>query len=281
MKTGIVLEGGGMRGLFTVGFLDVLIENNIFVDCLVGVSAGVLFGCNYKSHQAGRGLRYNLKYKDDPRYMGWKSWLKTGNFLSVDFAYDEMPMKLDVFDIDAFNAEPMEFHIVCTDIVTGETVYKEMNKFTEDTLTWMRASGSMPLMATPVELDGHTMLDGGITDSIPLKHSQDLGVEKNIVLLTQPKGYKKKPFALPSIFKLFMRKYPKVYELMRDRYIMYNNEIDYVYSHENDENTMIIYPDEPLNIGRVENDGEKMKHCYALGRKKAEQMLEEIKKFVG
>lgn len=269
-----------MRGLFTIGFLDVLMEHEIYVDGIVGVSAGVLFGCNYKSHQIGRALRYNLKYKDDPRYMGWKSWVKTGNYLSVDFAYGEMPLKLDVFDIDTFNKEPMEFHIVCTDIVTGETVYKEMNHFTDDTLTWMRASGSMPLMATPVQLEGHTMLDGGITDSIPLKYAQDKGFKKNIVILTQPKGYRKTPFPLPGIFKLFMRKYPKVSELMKVRSVMYNKEIEYVYQQGESDDTLLVYPDEALNIGRVENDAEKMKRCYDLGRKKAEGMLAEIKKFV-
>lgn len=280
MKTGIVLEGGGMRGLFTVGFLDVLIENNIFVDGLVGVSAGVLFGCNYKSHQVGRALRYNVKYKDDPRYMSWKSWLKTGDFTNKEFAYGEMPLKLDPFDIETFNKEPMEFHIVCTDIANGKPVYKDMSKFGEDTLDWMRASGSLPLLSRPVEIGGYTMLDGGMSDSIPLKHSQELGFEKNIVILTQPKGYRKKAFGMPLLFKLFMRKYPKVYDLMKNRHIMYNNEIDYVTAQGKSENTMVVYPDEPLKIGRVEGDGEKMKHCYVLGRKKAEEMLEQIKEFL-
>ena len=154
MKTGLVLEGGGMRGLFSEGFIDVMQEQGITVDGMIGVSAGALFGCNFKSHQPGRGLRYNIRFKDDPRYMGWGSFLRTGNFVNAQFAYHTMPMQLDVFDIHAFEADPTEFHLVCTDIKTGQPVYRQINHVEDQTLEWFRATGSMPIVSTPVEIDG-------------------------------------------------------------------------------------------------------------------------------
>lgn len=279
MKQGLVLEGGGMRGLFSEGVFDVLLENGIRLDALVGVSAGVLFGCNYKSGQIGRGLRYNTKYAKDPRYMSVRSLLTTGNYVNEDFAYGEMPLKLDKFDFEAFNANDMEFHVTCTDINSGEPVYKKFVKADETLMDWMRASGSMPLMSKPVTLEGHTMLDGGIVNSIPLEYAQSVGLERNIVVLTQPRGYQKKPFKATWLFRLFMSKYPKVAEKMAVRHEMYNKQLEYVYGEAEKGNVLLIIPDEPLNIGRVEGDADKMRRCYEMGRKKATEMLEKIRRF--
>lgn len=279
MKRGLVLEGGGMRGLFSEGVFDVLLENGIMLDALVGVSAGVLFGCNYKSGQIGRGVRYNTRFAKDPRYMSVRSLLTTGNYVNEDFAYGEMPLKLDKFDFEAFNANDMEFHIVCTDIVTGEPVYKKYVKADESLMDWMRASGSMPLVSKPVVLEGHTMLDGGIVNSIPLEYAQSVGLEKNIVVLTQPRGYQKKPFKATWLFRMFVKKYPKVAEKMAVRHEMYNKQLEYVYGEADKGNVLLIIPDEPLNIGRVEGNPDKMRHCYEMGRRKALSMIDEIKYF--
>ena len=180
-----------MRGLFTAGVLDVLQEHDILVDGVVGVSAGALFGCNYISRQAGRALRYNLRFKDDPRYMGLRALLKTGNIVAPEFSYHTMPCELDVFDFDTFNNSPIEFHLVATDAEKGVPFYKKIDKMDDTGLEWMRASASMPIVSTPVELEGMKLLDGGVTDSIPLKYFQQQGFERNIVVLTQPKGYTK------------------------------------------------------------------------------------------
>lgn len=280
MKKGLVLEGGGMRGLFTAGFLDVLIENGIQFDGMFGISAGVLFGCNYKSRQAGRSLRYNLQYKDDARYMSIRSLITTGDYVNVDFAYNIMPRQLDPFDEVAFANNPMKFYVGCTDIVTGKPVYKRIDDMDDRGYDWFRASAAMPLMAKPVEIEGHIMLDGGIVDSIPLKYAQSIGYEKNLVVLTQPKGYKKKPFKATWLFKYFLPKYPKVAKLMAQRHIMYNQELDFVYKEGRKDNTLLVIPDESLNIGRVETNGKRMRQCYAKGRTKALEMLDDIKRFL-
>ena len=280
IKTGLVLEGGGMRGLFTMGIVDLMLEKGIKVDGIVGVSAGACFGCNYKSHQPGRALRYNIAMKDEPRYMGLRTLLRTKNLLDPEFAYHTVPMEIDVFDRETFKADPTEFHVVCTDIVTGETVYKQLKEIDYEALEWIRASSSMPLVSTPVELDGKLLLDGGMTDSIPLRYAQSIGFSKNIVILTQPKDYWKKPSKLPILFRWFMGKYPKVAEVMARRHLMYNAQKDFVREEEAKGNALLIYPDEPLHISRTCQNEKDMRRVYALGRKKGEELLGELKSYV-
>ena len=224
MKTGLVLEGGGMRGLFTAGVMDVMMEYGIRFDGIVGVSAGASFGCNYKSHQIGRVLRYNIRFKDDPRYMGLRSLLKTGNLVAAEFSYHTLPKELDVFDFDAYNADPAEFHVVCTDVLTGEPVYHRIDFMDDDGLEWIRASASMPLVSKPVNIDGKLLLDGGISDSIPLRYFQGQGFERNLVILTQPKGFYKKRTKLMPLFHLFSSRYPAIVQAMSRRHLMYNEE---------------------------------------------------------
>ncbi|MDE6062000.1 MAG: patatin family protein, partial [Duncaniella sp.] len=232
MKTGLVLEGGAMRGLFTAGVIDVMMENGIEFDGLVGVSAGSSFGCNYKSRQPGRVLRYNLRFGKDPRYMGLRSLLTTGDLVGAEFAYHTLPLELDIFDIATFEENPMEFHLVCTDVQTGEPVYYRMDKVDYDSLEWLRASASMPIVTRPVRVsDGSVLLDGGISDSIPLAYFQRDGYARNVVVLTQPLDYRKKP-AKKWLFSLFMRRYPDIVEAMGRRHEMYNAQLDYVHEQE-------------------------------------------------
>lgn len=280
MKRGLVLEGGGMRGLFSEGFFDVMQENGITVDGMIGVSSGALFGCNFKSHQIGRGLRYNIRFKDDPRYMGWGSFLRTGNFVNAEFAYHTMPMELDVFDVPAFEADPMEFYLACTNIQTGQPVYRQIDQVEDATLEWFRATSSMPIVSIPVEIDGMKLLDGGLVDCIPLKHLQSLGYERNIVILTQPKGYQKKPNKMIPLFRLFHHKYPKIAECMKHRHEMYNAQLQYIEEQAAKGNVLAIYPDHPLNIGRIELDEPKLRAIYQHGREKAQSMLEDVKRFL-
>jgi len=280
MKTGLVLEGGGMRGLFTAGVIDVMMEHGIRFDGLIGVSAGAAFGCNYKSHQSGRVLRYNLRFSDDPRYMGFRTFCRTGELIAGEFAYHIVPTQLDVFDTETFAADPMEFHLVCTDANTGEPYYKRLDKVDYEALEWIRATASMPIVSRTVKLEGREFLDGGISDSIPLKHFQEIGYERNVVVLTQPEGFTKKRTKLMPLFHLFMRKYPKIIEAMSRRHLMYNEELAYLRQQELQGNTIVLYPQDTLPIGRTEQTPSKQKLVYEMGRKAATERIREIAAFV-
>lgn len=280
MKKGLVLEGGGLRALFTAGVTDVMMENQIRFDGLIGVSAGATFGCNYKSGQIGRALRYNITFKDDPRYMSWRSFLKTGDLVGAEFSYHVLPNQLDIFDYEAYRQNPIEFHVVCTDAETGEAVYKRLDIMDDEGLDWIRASASMPIVSRPVPLEGRKLLDGGIVNSIPLKHFQELGFERNIVVLTQPKGFFKKRTKLMPLFRLTMRKYPAIIKAMSRRHLMYNEQLQYLAEEEQKGNVLLIYPEDALPIGRTEQNEEKMRKVYQMGRTAAEQQLSKIKNFL-
>lgn len=269
-----------MRGLFTAGVIDVMMEHNIEFDGLVGVSAGSSFGCNYKSRQPGRVLRYNLRYGKDPRYMGFRSLLKTGNLVGAEFAYHTLPLELDVFDCAAFENNPMEFHLVCTDVSTGKPVYYRMDRVDYDSLEWLRASASMPVVTRPVRVDnGAALLDGGISDSIPLKYFQEQGFLRNVVILTQPRNFRKKPVKR-WLFRLLLPGAPAIADAMGRRHEMYNAQLDYLNEREALGDTLVIAPDRPLPIGRVEVNPEKMKRVYQMGRDACASQLDRIMEFL-
>lgn len=280
MKTGLVLEGGAMRGLFSAGVIDRLMEENIKLDGLIGVSAGACFGCNYKSEQIGRALRYNLDYCNDKRYCSFSSLVKTGDMYGADFCYHELPEKLDIFDKGAFAKNPMEFYLVCTDVETGEPVYHKMDRVTYDELEWMRASASMPLVSRIVEVGGKKMLDGGVSDSIPLKFWQSIGYGKNIVVLTQPRSYRKKKNSLMPLIKVALRKYPCLVDAMARRHEMYNETLDYIWNEEQKGNVLVLCPDNNLPIKRTEHDKAVLKQVYDMGRDVFDRKFDEIKNFL-
>lgn len=280
MKNGLVLEGGGMRGMFSAGVMDALMEEHLSFDGIIGVSAGALFGCNYKSWQPGRALRYNIKLKDTPNYMGWKTLLKTGNIVNPQFSYHEIPFLIDKFDKQTFDDDPTEFWMVCTDIISGKPVYHRMDEFTHYEVEWMRASASMPAVSRPVKIEGKILLDGGMTDSIPLKAFQKMGYERNVVILTQPSDYYKKPMKINWLIKLMTKKYPMVGECMSRRHEMYNKQLEYLQRQEAAGNTLLIHPDEALHIGRVELNERKMITTHSLGYNKAKEMMPIIKDFI-
>lgn len=277
---GLVLEGGGMRGLFSTGVLDAFLKEGITVDGMVGVSAGACLGCNYKSRQIGRALRYNIKLRKDPKYMGWRSLIKTGDFIGAEYTYHYVPTYVDVFDREAFADNPMKFEVVCTDVWTGGPIYKQIDTITDETLDWIRASASLPLLSRPVELEGHVMLDGGMADAIPLRYWQSQGYDKNIVILTQPRDFRKKKTGMMPLFRLLMRKYPAVIEAMAHRHQMYNDQLDYILEEEKRGKTLLIFPPSKLNIGRVEQSADKMSAIRQLGEDTAMAMMERIKAFL-
>ena len=280
MRKGLVLEGGGMRGLFSAGVMDVMMEHGIRFDGIVGVSAGATFGCNYKSHQPGRALRYNIDFKDDPRYMGFRSLVTTGDLVAADFSYHTLPNELDVFDRQAFCQDPTEFHVVCTDVMTGAPVYHRIDAMDDAGLDWIRASASMPLVSRPVSLGGHLLLDGGISDSIPLRYFQGQGFGRNVVVLTQPKGFFKKRTKLMPLFRVFMRRYPAIVRAMSVRHEMYNGELRFLAEQEEKGNVLLIYPEDTLPIGRTEQDERKMRHVHAMGQDAARRLMPNIKRFL-
>ena len=279
MKKGLVLEGGAMRGLFTAGIIDVMMEHGVEPDGLIGVSAGAAFGCNYKSRQPGRALRYNKRFAKDKRYCSWQSWWKTGDLYNAEFGYHVIPTQYDIFDDRAFEQNPMPFYVVCTDVETGKPVYKKLEKCGPLTYDWIRASASMPLASKVVELEGMKVLDGGVSDSIPLEFFESIGYEKNVVILTQPDGYVKEHIKLMPLMRIALRRYPKMIEAMDKRHLMYNKELVYVYEAEKAGCAFVIRPDEPLPIGHFSHDPEEMQRVYDIGREMGEGYIEEIKKF--
>lgn len=281
MKYGLVLEGGAMRGLFTAGVIDVLMENDIKLDSMVGVSAGAAFGCNYKSGQIRRTIRYNTRFCKDKRYCSKRSLIKTGDLFGADFCFHTIPDKLDVFDNAAFEASPVEFWVVCTDVATGKAIYHKSTHMDYDELEWIRASASMPLVSRIVEVGGHRMLDGGIADSIPLKFMESRGCEKNVVVLTKPRDYIKKPMKIMPVINTKYHKYPEFVKAVANRHKMYNNELKYIRSAEEEGRAFVIAPPESLPIGHLEHDPEVMLEAYRIGRRIANENLDKLREFLG
>lgn len=280
MKNALVLEGGGMRGMFTAGVIDVLMENNISFQGAIGVSAGACFGVNIKSGQKGRAIRYQRAMCGNKQYMSIRSLLFTGNLVNADYAYHVVPTKIDVFDVEASAANPMEFIVVCTDVHTGQPVYHPLERVDYDELEWIRASASLPLVAQPVPVDGHLLLDGGLSDSIPLKFMQDRGYERNVVVLTQPMGYRKPPARHLWAMRWPTRKYPAVLDCLRRRPDVYNAQLDYCLQQAQEGQAFIIAPDEPLNIGRLQLEHEPLDRVYNQGRAVALKQLEQLKAYL-
>lgn len=281
MKKGLILEGGAMRGMFTAGVLDVMMEHGIQMDGAVGVSAGACFGCNYKSRQIGRAIRYNMRFCNDRRYCSLYSLVTSGNLYNTDFCYTEVPLNQDPFDFETYGADPMEFYVVCTDIEKGVPVYHKYEGFGDHGFDWIRASASMPMVSEIVEIDGLKLLDGGVADSIPVKFMESLGYDRNIAVLTQPKSYFKKKNEMMPLIRLKYRHYPKLVELMENRHRMYNETLAYVSQQERLGKLLVIRPDAKLPVGRTEKDPMKLKEAYDIGRRIAAERMEEILAYLG
>ena len=279
MKTGLVLEGGAKRGIYTAGVLDVLLENGIVTDGVIGVSAGAIHGCSYVAKQIGRSIRYNLKYGNDYRFMSFRSWFLSGNLVDVDFCYHELPEKLDPFDNKTFMKVPTQFFVTCSNLQSGCAEYILCHDLMKE-IDYLRASASLPLVSKIVSVGGKKYLDGGITDSIPLKAMQNLGYEKNIVVLTRPKGYQKKPIPCLWPYRLIYHRYPQFVAAVKNRHLMYNQELDYVNREEKKGTTLVLRPSRLVKIGKMESNLERVKEMYELGREDALANLDKIKKFL-
>ena len=272
MKHGLVLEGGAMRGLFTAGVLDVMMEDGVSYDGIIGVSAGAVFGCNYKSHQPGRVLRYNLRF--------CRSWVRTGDLYGADFCYRAIPDELDPFDRETYAADSTEFTVVCTDADTGRAVYQSCPNGDEYDLLWMRASASMPLASRVVEIDGYRLLDGGAADSIPVRKAREMGYGRCVVVLTQPLGYVKEPNRLLPVMGLALKKYPRLVEAMARRHDNYNETVAWLRQEEREGRVFVIRPEAALPMRRTEHDPEKLRLAYDQGRAVMEKRLAALKDFL-
>ncbi len=280
MKRGLVMEGGAMRGLFTAGVTDVMMEAGIVFDGAIGVSAGAVFGGNYKAGQAGRVLRYNLRFCKDPRYSSLRSLIKTGDLFGADFCYREIPDHLDPFDQAAYAANPMDFFVVATDVHTGRAVYHNCLDGGREDLEWFRASASMPLASRIVSVGGYDLLDGGIADSIPLAYLEEQGYDRNVVVLTQPMGYvKTKNKAMPLLRRVY-KDYPQLLDTLARRQDVYNETTAAIREKERRGEVFVIRPEAPLDIHRVEHDRERIQAVYDLGRAVMEKRLEAMKAFL-
>ena len=206
--------------------------------------------------------------------------LKTGDYFGTEFCYHEIPEKLDPFDTETFQNNPAEFYVVGTDVTTGEAVYHKCTTGKDKDLDWFRASASMPLLSNIVEVDGYQLLDGGIADSIPLEWFRSIGYERNIIILTRDKTYHKKKNKMIPLFKTLLHKYPEVAKAMKQRHIMYNEELRLVEEQEKAGKALVIRPSEPITISRTENDPEKLEEVYQLGRKDGQKNLEKMKIFL-
>lgn len=275
-KIGLVLEGGGHRGIYTAGVLDTFAENKISFDGIMGVSAGCVHGASFLSGQIGRSIRYTTKYCDNSNYMGIGSLITTGNFFNEKFCYYDLPETLDPFDNDTFDKNQTQFFTVCTDVKTGSAIYHECETLKGEKIKWLQASASMPLVSKIIKIDDNLLLDGGIADSIPIKKMQELGFEKNIVILTQEAGYRKNPNSLLSIIKLVYKKYPKLIEAIENRHIIYNQQLEFLEKQEQLGNVIIIRPSEKPTASRTEKDKEKILETYNLGKKDALSIIKNI-----
>ena len=280
MKVGLLLEGGAMRGMYTVGALDCLMKNNIKVDGIVGVSAGALFGINYKSKQPGRALRYNLKYCKKKNYMGFYSLITTGDIMNKKFCFDKLIHELDPIDYDTFKNSPEDFWAVVTNMDSGKSEYIKVDDLTkQDQVEALRASGSMPFVSKPVEINGNKYLDGGTADSIPIDKIMELGYDKIIVILTRTAGYRKEK-GNTTLAKLKYKKYPNFIKAIEDRYLMYNEELDKISKLEKDNKIFVVRPSRKVNIKRIEKNSKIIQEMYDLGVEDMEKSIEKLKEYI-
>ena len=280
IKAGLVGEGGGMRGVYSSGVLDFFIEKDLFFENNYGVSAGACHLCSYLAKQYKRAFRVNVDYLNDKRYCSVHSLLKTGNLFGAEMLYDIIPNELDLFDYDTYNKNESNFYVVITDINTGKPEYVKIGDLKKD-IIYVRASSSLPLLAQNVKINDKEYLDGGISDSIPIKKSIADGNKKNVVILTRDSTYRKGKNSLMPIIKLKYKKYPNFVKSMADRYIVYNEILDFIKELEDNGDVFVIRPKKPVNIGRTEKNREKLEALYNDGYNDAKDCYEELLKYLG
>lgn len=280
MRTALILEGGAMRGMYTAGILDVFMRNGITFDAVFAVSAGALFGMNLKSKQGGRAFRYNMKYINDKRYLSFRSLIKTGNMMNREFCFNTIPYELDRFDFDEFRSSDGDFYVVVTNIETGLPEYIKIDDVNHETLEYFRASGSLPYISKPVEINGKKYLDGGMSDSIPIEKALEMGFDKVVTVLTRPLGYAKKKSSDFLAKRCYRKKYPMLADDIITRWKRYNAQTTLVGELEKNGRIFVFRPDGKTTVKRMERNLKKLDAMYRLGVSEAENKLEMLKEYL-
>ncbi len=277
-KSGLVIEGGGMRGIYAAGVLDVMMEQGFTFDGVIGVSAGAIHGCTMVAGQVGRSIRYYKKYCNDKRFMSFRSWITTGELVGRDFCYRELPEVLDPFDYDAYAKSKTRFYATCSNLETGKAEYLEVTDLRQQ-MDLIRASASLPYVSHIVTVDGKKLLDGGCTDSIPVKAFREMGYTRTVVILTRDKTYRKKPARVfPA--KMIYRRYPKFIRALESRHQVYNQTRQELARMEQEGTVFVIRPSEVLEIGRMCHDPEKIQEVYETGRRDMEVAVSSLRKWL-
>lgn len=281
MSVGLILEGGGNRGTYTAGVLDVLMDNNIFFPVTYAISAGACNALSYISKQRGRNYEVITKYTSDKRYLSFKLMRKTGSIYGFDFIFGELSKTLIPFDYEEFFRSSMQICVGTTDCETGKTVFFDKSQMKES-FTSVIASSSMPVVSNIVEYQGHKLLDGGVTSPIPLDRAISDGIQKNVVILTRDKSYikKSKPDFPVGMLKRKYKEYPALIEAIKNRPEVYNNERRLCYEMQDKGNALVIQPSEPVTIGKYCKNPDKLKELYNLGVKDAKENLVNIRRFI-
>ena len=279
-QAGLVLEGGGMKGIYTAGVLDFFMEKEILFSSCYGVSAGACNLCSYLSHQKKRAYRVYVNYLEEKSYCSVESLIKTGDLFGVAMCYGLIPDYLDPYDYDTFQQYKGNAYAVVTNIKTGQPEYLPLKDMHQDIVA-VQASSSMPLAARNVKINGNLYLDGGISDSIPLRKSMRDGNRKNVVVMTKEEGYIRKPAGAElALMKIRYARYPKVYELMRERHLTYNSTMQYIEEQQAKGNVFVIRPKHASDVGRVEKDKEKLTALYDEGYQDAENCYMELLEYL-
>lgn len=274
-STGLVVEGGGMRGVYVAGVLDFFIEKDLYFENNYGVSAGSCHLCSYLSKQYERAFRINVNYLNDKRYCSIQSLIKTGDLFGADMLYNLIPNELDLFDYDTYNKNESNFYCVITNVNTGKPEYIKLGDLKDD-IIYVRASSSLPMLSRNVKIKGEEYLDGGISDSIPIRKAILDGNKKNILVLTRDESYRKDKNSLMPIIKIRYKKYPKLVESIKNRYIVYNDTLDLIKELEKKNDIFVIRPKNPVKIGRTEKNREKLEALYREGYNDAKDSYEDL-----
>lgn len=279
-KSVLVLEGGAMRSLFTSGVLDVLMDNNIDIDCTVGVSAGALVGSNYISNQKGRTAKININYCNDNKYIGVGAIKNNKGLVGFDYLFGGEIAKYNPFDEKEFLNSKKRFVTGITNCITGKTEYYD--KSPENTYKLLQASSSMPLVSKVVEINGKPYLDGAIDCNVPIDWALEQGYERIVVVLTRNKDYRKKSVSnkMRKMYKLVYKKYPNLLKTMYDRPDKYNQTYDKIEKLEKENKIFVFRPENNVDISRLERDQDKLKALYEEGKNETENRLSDLEKYL-
>lgn len=278
-KIGLILEGGGMRGIYTAGVLDFFIDKNIEVDLVVGVSAGGCHAASYLSKQYNRAFRTNIDYLDDKDYISFKNLIKNGSIFGMDLMFNKIPNELYPYDYETFNKSKSKFIVVATNCDTGKAEYFQLNDMKKD-IIYLQASCSIPMFANIVEINGFKLLDGGVSDSIPIEYALKQGCNKNIVILTRDKTYVKSKVRFLSLVKRKYKKYPKLVKSIANRHLKYNKTLNLIRSLEEKNEIFVIQPKYPVKVSQVEKNKDKLIKLYNDGYNDAKNSYEKIIEFI-